>query len=761
LKLSLPVGNIAADKNKHAKRIWRNEAMRIADTRLLRGACSARSNTRLRALPVLLVAILGGFAASSSLAGKLTLDSDDIGGTVRSAQGPEAGVWVIAETADLASPMARTVVTDEEGRYLIPDLPKAKYKLWVRGYGLVDSKPVEARPGTEVDLKAVVAPDARDAAQYYPANYWYSLLRPPPPSAFPGTGPQGNGIPPAMKTQQHWLASMKENCLLCHQLGTKTTREIRNREKFGSSVEAWQDRMVQAGIGSMMANLSLIGLPGLEMFADWSDRIAAGDVPSAPPRPSGIERNVVITAWDWAVAPDGRPQFVHDEIATDKRNPNINANGRVYGVAQFAGKQVWIDPNTHTTGEAILPSNTTKSNQAMGNPATHVAPDSSQPHNPMMGPDGRVWNTTINRDASDQPGWCTDTAKNEFAKAFPMPTPIGRAAQLSVFDPDTGITTHVDTCFGTHHLEFGFDEDNTLYLSGDVNVMGWVNTRIFDETGDAQAASGWCPTTVDTNGDGKIGEAVGHTDPVDPSKDKHFMGFLYGLGVNPVDDSVWYAHFTDGTNPVNVPGGIFRMDKGDDPPETCKVERYAPPASEKMASAFNPRGVDLDTQGIAWVAFGSGHLGRFDRSKCSVLNGPTATGQHCPEGWTLYKTPSPQLKGVESHGSSDWHYLIWVDQHNVLGLGKDVPVLPGTLSDSLIAFVPEKEEFVVMRVPYPLGFFPRGLDGRIDDPELGWKGRGLWSNYASWPVSHREGANGERVPGKVVKVQLRPNPLAR
>ncbi|MGD0906799.1 MAG: carboxypeptidase-like regulatory domain-containing protein, partial [Candidatus Acidiferrales bacterium] len=95
-----------------------------------------------------------------------------ISGAVTSAQGPEAGVWVIAETLDLGTKYRKIVVTDDRGRYLVPDLPKAKYKVWVRGYGLVDSDPVQASPGDTVALSAVVAPTAKAAAEYYPPDYW-------------------------------------------------------------------------------------------------------------------------------------------------------------------------------------------------------------------------------------------------------------------------------------------------------------------------------------------------------------------------------------------------------------------------------------------------------------------------------------------------------------------------------------------------------------------------------------------------------------
>src|SRR6201997_3844156 len=121
--------------------------------------------------------------------GTIAIDADDIGGVVTSARGPEAGVWVIAETTDLPTKFAKIVVTDDQGRYVIPDLPKANYSVWVRGYGLVDSPKVKSTPGKNLNLRAVVAPSPAAAAEYYPAIYWYSMLKIPDKSRFPGTGP--------------------------------------------------------------------------------------------------------------------------------------------------------------------------------------------------------------------------------------------------------------------------------------------------------------------------------------------------------------------------------------------------------------------------------------------------------------------------------------------------------------------------------------------------------------------------------------------
>jgi hypothetical protein len=96
----------------------------------------------------------------------VAIDNDDIGGVVTGPRGPEAGVWVIAETTDLPTKYAKSVVTDDQGRYVIPDLPVANYQVWVRGYGLVDSPKVRAKPGQQLNLAAVPAPDERAAAHY-------------------------------------------------------------------------------------------------------------------------------------------------------------------------------------------------------------------------------------------------------------------------------------------------------------------------------------------------------------------------------------------------------------------------------------------------------------------------------------------------------------------------------------------------------------------------------------------------------------------
>ena len=176
----------------------------------------------------------------------IAIDDKSIGGVVTSRFGPEAGVWVIAETKDLGTRFAKIVVTDERGRYVIPDLPKANYRLWVRGYGLVDSQKVPAEVGKTLNLTAVVAPSLAAAAQYYPAIYWASMIKVPDKSRFPGTGDNGNGIPENFKTQEQWLNFVKTNgCGNCHQIGNYATRTIPGA--FGHFVGA--RRLVPSAFG--------------------------------------------------------------------------------------------------------------------------------------------------------------------------------------------------------------------------------------------------------------------------------------------------------------------------------------------------------------------------------------------------------------------------------------------------------------------------------------------------------------------------------
>jgi len=167
----------------------------------------------------------------------------------------------------------------------------------------------------------------------------------------------------------------------------------------------------------------------------------------------------------------------------------------------------------------------------------------------------------------------------------------------------------------------------------------------------------------------------------------------------------------------------------------------------------------VDRNGVIWTALaGSAQLASFDRRKCKTFGGPgIANGRQCDEGWTFYPEPGPSYAGVDV--GAEFNYYNWVDQFNTLGLGPNVPIANGSGSDSLLVFRPDTKQWVVMRVPYPMGFHSRGVDGRIDDPAAGWKGRGIYATYGADAAWHIEGGPIEK--GNLVKFQIRPDPLAR
>jgi hypothetical protein len=674
----------------------------------------------------------------------IRIGTTDLGGMVTGPGGPEAGVWVIAETTDLPTKFAKIVVTDDRGRYLLPELPKASYNVWVRGYGLVDSPKVRTAPGKILNLTAVPAPSAAAAAEYYPAIYWYSMLRVPERSEFPGTGPDGNGINQALKSQEQWLDIVKTNgCYGCHAIGTKAMRTIsKELGDFASSADAWQ-RRIQSGqaLTQMTTNLGRMGnARALKLFGDWTDRIAAGELPtSKPSRPRGAERNVVLTLWDWS----GPKAYLHDEVSTDKRNPRLNANGLIYGATEESTDLFPVlDPVNHRATQVKMPVRDAATPSSKQNPMLpspfwgdeRIWDSQTSMHNPMLDEKARVWFTSRVGPAAN-PDFCKQGSEHPSAKLTPIES---SNRHLSMYDPKTGKITLIRTCFPTHHLVFAEDANNTLWTSAggpQSGVIGWLNRKMFDETGDEVKSQGWTALVLDTNGNGRRDEG-----------DTPIKTAFYGVAVNPNDGTVW------GTV-LGFPGYVIRLDPGSNPPATALTEVFEPPLP-----GYGPRGMDIDRSGVVWTPLSSGHMASFDRRKCKgPLNGPNATGKHCPEGWTLYPFPGPQLANVAETGSAEASYYTWVDQFDTFGLGRDVPIATGNGNESLLALV--NGTFVNLRVPYPLGFYTKWMDGRIDDPSAGWKGKGLWATVSTRAPFHMEGGKGTT--SKVVKFQLRPDPLAR
>ena len=184
----------------------------------------------------------------------------------------------------------------------------------------------------------------------------------------------------------------------------------------------------------------------------------------------------------------------------------------------------------------------------------------------MIDKKGRVWFAARFRDA-DNPAFCKKGSDHPSAKLFPVER---TNRQLTMLDPKTQQYTFVDTCFGTHHLQFGYDANDTLWTSGGGPVVGWLNTKMFDETGDIAKSQGWTALILDTNGNGKRDEYVEPNQPVDPTKDKRIVAGFYAVMPSPVDGSVWGSFRSN-------PGAVVRLAPGSNPPETALAEIYNVP----------------------------------------------------------------------------------------------------------------------------------------------------------------------------------------
>jgi hypothetical protein len=642
----------------------------------------------------------------------ITVDKSSIGGVVVNSNGakPEAGVWVIAETKSLQVPFRKIVVTDDQGRFLVPDLPDGAYELWVRGYGLKDSERVKSARGETLKLQVANAATPQEAAKIYPASYWTSLIQPP----------TGSDLPARYKTQEEWLGDQRNGCNHCHELGMVATRRY-------TTVEDWDAVFSRAK--AMHQELNFLGKATVEkVLADWGARIAAGEVPPAPPRPTGIERNVVVSQWDW-----GSPiSFIHDLVSTDKRNPSLYPYGKVYGGDRTAGGMLWIlDPVKNTVEGLNLEPRDKSHGFSLTKDYYHGAEEEQaytgedkewmdSPHNPMMDQNGRVWMTEQIRagGAKFYPAWAKDTIaldatdnNDPAAKdiAFNLLSKNGNNMELGYYDTKSNKFVTVDTAYNTHHLQF--DWQDRIWTDGGGNAMGEMDTKKLDfnniQGTELAAQKTWMRIDMDTK--------------------KMIPGTGYGVAISPVDGTVWETS-PQALGPANK---VYMLD-----PKTNKFKDYPLPAPGRF-----PHGIDFSTDGNVWVSLGSGHLGRLD----------VKTGQ-----WKFWENPGVKFKGTGSEtGTTDFPYFLWVDQFNASGLGKDTVIVTGTASDAMFIFDPKTEKFSVFRVPFPLPFYSRGLDARIDDANAGWKGRGMWATYSSYMPKFTE----TRL-GSVNHIQVRPNPLA-
>ena len=598
------------------------------------------------AIAVVLTGSVVEVSAQQSAPAAVAIDNDDIGGVVTGANGPEAGVWVIAETTDLPTRYAKMVVTDDQGRYVVPDLPKAKYKVWVRGYGLVDSAKVDGEPGKQLNLTAVAAPNEAEAAKYYPAIYWYSMLKIPDASQF---GKKDGDIPDKVK-QSDWLNLMKNNgCVGCHQLGQLSTRTFPpGLGEFSSHAEAWVRRIQSGQAGELMVNIlagQLAGAP-IKYFADWTDRVAKGELPKTKPtRPQGrraqrrrhhlgLGRPEELSARPDRVGPaqpDGqrlrpavrlspntRPTCSRSSIPRPTPSPIFKAPVRDADTPEGA----WTRPCRH--GQAARPFAYWGDEKIWDTKVNN--------HNSMFDKKGRVWLAAAVRGPKN-PDFCKKGSDHPSAKLFPLEQTHRALAMHRSQDDEVHLRRHLlpdpSSAVRLRRQRHAVDQQRRRRRRGRLGQH--QDVRRDRRCGEVAGLDGAHPRHQRQ----RQARRVCRAQPAARSRQgqAHRAGVLRG-------DAEPGRRLGLGDRCAPAPARSCGSTPGSNPPETALAEIYNVPMP-----GFGPRGGDIDSKGVVWVSLASGHIGSFDRRKCKgPLNGPNATGDHCPEGWTFYQYPGPGLR---------------------------------------------------------------------------------------------------------------------
>ena len=361
-------------------------------------------------------------------------------------------------------------------------------------------------------------------------------------------------------------------------------------------------------------------------------------------------------------------------------------------------------------------------------------------HNGMFDKKGRVWLAAAVR-GIENPAFCKKGSDHPSAKAFPLER-SGR--QVTMLDPKTHEYSFIDTCFGTHHPQFGYDADDTLWVSGTGPVAGWVNTKLWDETGDAVKAQGWAPFVLDTNGNGKVDEYTEPGEPAEADKDMRIAGSgPYAVMPHPTDGSVWYT--------VNVFAGTARLHALRSEDQTvgilCHSEGRHRRARRRHRQERRALGLGLERQP--------------DQLRPQQMQEPAERAerdrQPLPGRLCLLQISGPGLRRASRTRAPRRATTPGSTSTTRSALARTSRSPPPTSTTASSRF--KDGQMVMLRIPYPLGFFAKGLDGRIDDPNAGWKGRGLWSTSGDRTPWLMEGGKGSKP--RAVHIQVRPDPLAK
>jgi hypothetical protein len=415
-------------------------------------------------------------------------------------------------------------------------------------------------------------------------------------------------------------------------------------------MEAWARRIQSGPAGRDMARFMapLLTPDGghLKALADWTDRIKAGEIPSAtPPRPVGVERNLVVTVRDWS----DPKHYLHDLTLTDRRKPTVNGYGLIYGAPELSTDFIPVlDPVKNTKTSMQLPVADPKGtpSSALNNPVNAPSPyfgteqvwdTQVNAHNPMMDQDGRVYFTAQIRSPKEPPAYCKKESSLRSAQLYPLGAPqtgfVQNSRQVTVWDPNTKNFYMIDTCFGTHHLNFAEDGNNTLWLSnntqGERAVVGWINTKRYFETFDAASSQGWTALIVDTNGNGKRDEDTtsrasrpilqGHAHSVRHVRHRVFAGGRRDLGPN-----------------LTHPGHIVRLR----PAQTRPRPRWRKSTRCRCRASVSAAAMSIVRRG------GSRSTRATSRASIGAVQRPAQRpgaelGEKCPEGFSFYPIPGP------------------------------------------------------------------------------------------------------------------------
>ena len=687
----------------------------------------------------------------------VAIDNDDIGGVVTGPSGPEAGVWVIAETTDLPTRYAKMVVTDDQGRYVVPDLPKAKYKVWVRGYGLVDSAKVDGEPGKQLNLTAVPAPNEAAAAQYYPAIHWYSMLKIPDASEFGGK----SDIPDKI-TQSEWLSVVKNIGL--HRLPSAGPAVDPHGPRGVRRVQVGRGSMAaphQAGqAGELMTNplAGYLGGAPYKYFGEWTDRIAKGELPpSKPTRPQGLERNVVVTTWDWG----------------DRRS--IPARPDRLGPAQPDRQRLWpalrlarirtdvlpiLDPKTHTVTDFKAPVRDPDMPESLG--PGHAAVESRcrlglLGRGEDLGQPGQQPQLHVRQEGPGvaggghprprQPRLLQEGLRPSLGQAVPdrEERPPGLDARSQ--DDEIHLRRHLLRQPSPAVRRQGQAVDSAEPGRWPAGSTPRCSTRPAMRPS-RKAGRRSCSTSTAT------ASATNTSSPTSRSMPTRTCASCRRPGTYAVMPEPGRRLDLVHRRRVCGPPRCLRFD----PDTQTGREVFNVPmpgfgiARRRHRQQGRAVGVARERPHRAASTAASARVRSTDRRRPAIIVRKAGRS-------TSIRGPASKASARTARRSS---YYSWVDQHDTFGLGKDVPMSTANLMDGFVALKDGK--MISLRVPYPMGFYAKGFDGRIDDPNAGWKGRGLWTSSGDrtpWLIEGGKGRSPWPCTSSCVPIRWRSNRITR